>query len=149
MSLAQLLGDQQTRLGSLNQLLEEEMELLTAGDIDGRRLERIAANKQALLGELERVEMLRRKVQGRLGYANDLQGASDAARDAGCLGAWNAMQALTERTARLNALAGQLLSLRLSHNQRMLDFIHDVAEKTLYDPRGKAGNQPGRLNASA
>ncbi|MDI5987321.1 flagellar protein FlgN [Halomonas sp. M4R5S39] len=149
MSLARLLNDQRERLATLVVLLEEELEALTVGQIDGNRLARIAAEKQALLAELERREQLRRQVQRRLGYRDGHQGAREAASDADCLAGWDATLDATERADRLNGLAGQLLAMRLSHNQRMLDFIHAVSEKTLYDPRGRPGRQPGRLNASA
>lgn len=149
MSLARLLGEQQERLASLKALLEDELEALTHGEIDGGRLERIAVDKQTLLGELERFEGLRRQVQAKLGYPAGLEGDRQAARDAGCLETWQSLHLLTERTARLNDLAGGLLAMRMEHNQRMLAFIHDVSEKTLYDPRGRAGSQSGRLNASA
>ncbi|PXX96474.1 flagella synthesis protein FlgN [Halomonas sp. LBP4] len=149
MSLARLLNDQQGRLAALVTLLEEELEALTAGQIDGSRLERIATEKQALLAELEGMEQLRRQVQRRLGYRDGHEGARAAARDADCLAGWEATLGATERADRLNRLAGQLLGMRLAHNQRMLDFIHEVSEKTLYDPRGRTGRQPGRLNASA
>lgn len=149
MSLARLLNDQQGRLAALIVLLEEELEALTAGQIDGSQLERIAAEKRVLLAELERMEQLRRQVQRRLGYRDGHEGARKAAGDADCLAGWEATLEATERANRLNGLAGQLLTIRLAHNQRMLDFIHEVSEKTLYDPRGRTGRQPGRLNASA
>lgn len=149
MSLARLLSDQQARLASLSTLLERECEQLTTGRIDGEALQRLADEKQALLEELERMESLRRRVQERLGYAPGLAGAAAAAEAAGCRDAWAACLARVERTARLNALAGQLLQMRMTHNQQMLDFIREIAEKTLYGPSGKTHRQPGRLNASA
>ena len=149
MSLVKLLNGQKVRLSELNRLLEQELEALTVGHVDGEHLGRIAAQKQALLTELERMETLRRQVQERLGYSADSAGSRASARDADCLDAWDACLEATERTARLNDLAGHLLGMRLQHNQQMLDFIHEVSEKTLYDPSGRTGRQPGRLNTSA
>jgi flagella synthesis protein FlgN len=149
MSLGKLLDDQHRRLDILKARLEEELESLTRGQVNGDRLLAIARDKQALLEELEAMERRRRRAQQKLGYREGIQGARQAALDAGCLEAWESMRALTERTARLNDLAGQLVSMRMEHNQHMLDFIHSVSEKTLYDPRGRAGSQSGRLNASA
>lgn len=149
MSLARLLDDQQERLARLKVLLEEELQALTHGEIDGRRFERIAGDKQALLGELEHFERRRRLVQAKLGYPAGLEGDRRAAQDADCLETWQSLHLLAERTARLNDLAGGLLAMRMEHNQRMLAFIHDVSEKTLYDPRGRTGSQSGRLSASA
>ncbi|MFW6346669.1 MAG: flagella synthesis protein FlgN, partial [Halomonas sp.] len=129
--------------------LEQELDALAAAQVDGTLLGQIASRKRSLLAELEHRESLRRQVQARLGYAPDADGSRASAADAGCLDAWEACLSATRETARLNALAGQLLGMRLAHNQQMLDIIHRVAEKTLYGPSGRSGPQPGRLNASA
>ena len=149
MSLARLLADQRGRLARLTQFLEQELELLTASQVDGEALAQLARRKQELLAEMERMETLRRQVQARLGYAEGPAGARTAAEEAGCLEEWEACLAATERTARLNDLAGELLQMRASHNQKMLDFIHQIADKTLYEPSGRTGRQPARLNTSA
>ena len=149
MTLANLLGMQYDYLGALVTLLEQEHQALAVGNIDGELLQRIAADKQALLDQLERSEEQRRQAQSDLGYPHGDAGAQDAARDAGCLDDWTAVRGASERAARLNELAGAMLTTRLQHNQRMLDMIHAVAEKTLYDTRGRTGPQPGRIDASA
>ncbi|WP_445001141.1 flagella synthesis protein FlgN [Halomonas mongoliensis] len=149
MSLTRLLSDQQGRLDKLERLLEQELQLLTSSQVDGDALARIAQQKQSLLDELERMETLRRQVQSRLGYAEGTEGARAAADEAGCLAEWDACLNTTERTARLNALVGELLEMRASHNQEMLAFLHQIAEKTLYDPNGRASRQPGRISTSA
>ena len=149
MSLARLLSDQRGRLNTLTQLLEHELEQLTASQVDGDALAQLARRKQELLAEMERMETLRRQVQARLGYAEGPAGARTAAEEAGCLEEWDACLAATERTARLNDLAGELLQMRASHNQKMLDFIHQIADKTLYEPSGRTSRQPARLNTSA
>lgn len=149
MSLARLLSDQHGRLGKLKALLEQELQLLTSSRIDGDTLARIAQQKQSLLDELERMETLRRQVQMRLGYAEGLEGARAAAEEADCLAVWSACLSATERTARLNSLVGELLEMRASHNQNMLAFIQQIAEKTLYNPSGRAGRQPGSISTSA
>lgn len=149
MSLARLLADQRSRLAGLTRLLEEELQQLTLGQIDGDALSRLAESKRALLQELEHRERLRRQVQSRLGYPEGMAGAAEAAAEAGCQDEWEAYLEAAERTARLNNLAGELIRMRTSHNQQMLDYLHQVAEKTLYDPTGRAGRQPGQLSTSA
>lgn len=149
MSLDRLLADQRSRLAGLTRLLEEELEQLTLGQIDGDALSRLAERKRDLLQELERREILRRRVQSQLGYPEGMAGAAEAAAEAGCQDEWEAYLEAAERTARLNALAGELIRMRSAHNQRMLDYLHRVAEKTLYDPTGRAGRQPGTLSTSA
>ena len=149
MSLARLLTDQRHRLTGLTQLLEEELQQLTQGQVDGEVLSRLAERKRTLLEELERRETLRRQVQSRLGYPEGMAGAAEAATEAGCQDEWEAYLAAAERTAHLNDLAGELIRMRTSHNQEMLDYLHQVAEKTLYDPSGRSGRQPGKLSTSA
>ncbi|HAA45461.1 MAG: hypothetical protein XD36_0600 [Halomonas sp. 54_146] len=149
MSLANLLTDQQHRLDALMSLLSSEQNLLTQGDVDGDALAKVALEKQALLVELERIETMRRDVQKRLGYAEGAKGARTAANDAGCQAAWESLLEKSERAARMNELAGQMLSVRMKHNQAMLDYIRQIAEKTLYKPDGRNSAQPGRINASA
>lgn len=149
MSLSRLLDSQLQRLDELIELLTHEQEELTKGSIDGDTLANIAHKKQALLGDLERVEVLRRGVQAKLGYSNGASGARQAANDADCLPVWESLQEKGERVARMNALTGQMLSVRMKHNQEMLDYIRQIAEKTLYKPDGRNSAQPGRINASA
>lgn len=149
MSLASLLTDQQQRVDALITLLSNEQNLLTQGDIDGDALAEVAHQKQHLLTELERIESLRRNVQKRLGYESGALGAKAAAQDAGCTVAWQHLLEKSERAARMNALTGKMLSLRMQHNQQMLDYIRQIAEKTLYTPTGRNSAQPGKINASA
>lgn len=149
MSLARLLNDQQQRLDALTSLLSNEQSLLTQGDVDGEALAQVAAEKQALLEELERIEGVRRGVQKRLGYPDGAEGAREAARDVDCLVAWESLLEKSERAARMNDLTGQMLAVRMTHNQSMLDYIRQIAEKTLYKPDGRNSAQSGRINASA
>lgn len=149
MSLANLLTNQQQRLDELVSLLSSEQNLLTQGDVDGDALAQVAIKKQALLEELERIESVRRNVQKRLGYADGSTGARAAAHDAGCQIAWEGLLEKSERAARMNELTGQMLSVRMKHNQAMLDYIRQIAEKTMYKPDGRNSAQPGRINASA
>lgn len=149
MALSRLLSDQLQRLDELVVMLFDEQALLTQGDIDGDALTAIALKKQALLAELERIETLRRSVQTKLGYPDGALGAKQAANDADCLATWESLLEKSERVSRMNELTGQMLSLRMKHNQQMLDYIRQIAEKTLYKPNGRNNAQPGRINASA
>ncbi|TVP45446.1 MAG: flagellar protein FlgN [Halomonas sp.] len=149
MSLARLLTDQQQRLDALTSLLSSEQQLLTQGDVDGDALAQVAVEKQALLEEIERIESVRRGVQKRLGYPDGADGAREAAQNAECYSAWASLLEKSERAARMNELTGQMLSVRMKHNQAMLDYIRQIAEKTLYKPDGRNSAQSGRINASA
>lgn len=149
MGLSRLLTDQITRLDQLISLMENERLILTQGDIDGNRLVELADEKQALLEKLDETEALRRSVQQRLGYDDSANGARQAALDAGCRKDWQALLEKSERVAHLNELSGEMLSLRMNHNQKMLNYIRQAAEKTLYKPDGRNKARPGRVNVSA
>lgn len=149
MGLARLLDDQKRRMDQLCDLMNQEQSQLTQGQVDGKALSSLAERKQHLLGELERIEKLRRDVQQRLGYPAGGTGARRAAEDASCQAQWDALLERSERVARVNELTGQMLALRMTHNQQMLDYIRDVAEKTLYSANGRNLARPGRLNTSA
>ncbi|WP_111414126.1 flagella synthesis protein FlgN [Billgrantia lactosivorans] len=148
MSLAKLLQEQQQRLSGVIELLLREREMLAGAEIDGDALGEIAGHKQALLAKLEASETLRQGVQQRLGYASDAAGARQAAADAGCEPAWNQTLELTREAQRLNTLNGKLVELRMEQNTRLLAFIHQAAEKTVYRPSGRVAAQSGRINAS-
>lgn len=149
MSLPRLLESQQQRLIKLNALLEDEQQALVAGTIDGARLEQIATGKAALFAAVEATESGRARVQERLGYPAGREGARQAAADAGCLEYWQATLEEAARTARLNDRNGRLISLRMTHNQQMLDFIHHITEKFVYASDGRTISGQRRLSTSA
>ncbi|QFT86658.1 FlgN protein [Halomonas sp. THAF12] len=149
MSLQRLLGGQAERLAGLGRLLEEEQSLLVAGEIDGRRLNALADEKTALQQALEETEETRARVQRQLGYAEGIEGARQAAADAGCLDGWQTMLDHARQIARLNERNGRLLALRMRHNQQMLDYIHRLADPDTYSADGRTGLQPRRLDARA
>ncbi|WP_116474244.1 flagella synthesis protein FlgN [Zobellella maritima] len=149
MSLDQHLSLQVERLAQLTELLLEERHALGQGEIDGERLSRLAADKQALLIQLEKFETQRYQTQLKLGYGQDMAGAERAAQEAGCLQLWHALLEATRRTARLNSLNGTLISQRLQHNQRMLNFLHEATGQPLYGPDGQPRKSGGKLSSSA
>ncbi|MDI5922824.1 flagellar export chaperone FlgN [Halomonas sp. LR5S13] len=149
MSLRRLLEEQQSRLGTLIQLLENEQEQLLRGSIDGPQLENIAQEKSRLLAILEETESTRARIQLKLGYTTGGEGARQAAEDAGCLYQWQATLEMTAHTARLNDRNGRLVSLRMTHNRQMLDYIHSIADKSVYAPDGRTTSGQRRLSTSA
>ncbi|KAA0014457.1 flagellar protein FlgN [Billgrantia pellis] len=148
MSLLKLLREQQQRLHDLTQLLQQERNLLASADMGGQALTDLATHKQELLAKLEATEAMRQRVQRRLGYAEGTVGARQAAMEAGCLEAWDSTLELTREARRLNTLNGELVGLRMAQNSRLLDFIHQAAEKTVYRASGRVAAQSGRFNAS-
>lgn len=138
MSLVKHLARQSATVAHFIRLLETEIQLLTQGKVDGQRLNELAADKQALLGEIEQLETQRQYAQSRLGYGSGHQGAARAAADAGCLATWQHLLEQASRAQQLNRLSGETIRNRLEHNQRMLNFLHEAAGKSLYGPDGQA-----------
>jgi|AntRauMinimDraft_4_1070384.scaffolds.fasta_scaffold00004_42 flagella synthesis protein FlgN len=149
MSLHRLLEEQQSRLETLTRHLNHEQEQLLNGTIDGARLEEIAQEKARLLQRLEETETSRARVQRKLGYSDDASGAHRAAEEAGCLEQWQATLDMAADVARLNERNGRLIGLRMTHNQQMLNYIHHIAEKSVYAPDGRTTTGQRRLNTSA
>ncbi|TKD38214.1 flagella synthesis protein FlgN [Azotobacter chroococcum] len=98
----------------------------------------LAAAKQALLGELEHLESQRSNAQIKLGYGAGRRGAEQAAREAGCLPAWQQLLELASHAQLLNRLNGDAIRTRLGHNQRILNFLHEAAGHSLYGPDGRS-----------
>lgn len=138
MSLAKHLARQSATVSQFVALLEIEAQLLGEGRVDGERLGALAADKQALLATVEQLETQRRQAQQRLGYGDDQAGAERAAADAGCSAAWRQLLAQARRARDLNALNGEHIRKRLEHNQRLLNFLHEIAGKGLYGPDGQS-----------
>ncbi|MCM2319500.1 MAG: flagellar protein FlgN [Pseudomonas sp.] len=138
MSLDKHLARQSATVAQFIQLLEGEALLLAAGTVDGPRLSELAARKQAVLDEIERMESQRQYAQSRLGYGDDHQGAERAATDAGCLATWQQLLEQASRAQQLNRLNGESIRNRLEYNQRMLNFLHEAAGQGLYGSDGQA-----------
>lgn len=149
MSLADHLGRQRQRLEQLLELLNQERQALSQGQVDGERLAQLAEDKQAHFAELERFETQRREAQRRLGYGDHAQGAERAAEDADCLALWQALQDKAGRAAHLNRLNGVLIHQRLAHNQRMLGFLRERVGNSLYGPDGQSLRRGTSLSSRA
>ncbi|MBF8222245.1 flagella synthesis protein FlgN [Halomonas sp. 328] len=149
MGLATHLARQQRRLDALLETLREETSALARARVDGDELARLAETKQRLFQELDTLERQRRQAQARLGYAEGREGARQAAFDADCLDAWQALMALAERVRELNATNGELILERMRQNQQMLDFLREAAGTPLYGPDGQARQRDSRVSSRA
>lgn len=147
MSLRDYLTGQQARLQQLERTLLEERQQLLARDIDGRELERLAKVKSELLAELERQEGLRRRVQQHEAWAPGPEGAREAAARAGCEPLWTSVMQLGEQVARNNNRNGELIALRTSQNQKLLNALHDARGHHLYGPDGQSTPRGSQLDS--
>lgn len=138
MSLAKHLSQQCAQVERFLELLECERQALNENSVDGRLLQALASKKQQLLDDIQRMDSQRQHAQRRLGYAPGPQGAARAAADAGCPEHWQKLLDLSTRVSLLNRLNGETIRLRMSHNQRILNFLHEASERGLYGPDGQA-----------
>lgn len=138
MSLAKHLEHQRNVLQQFAHMLNQERQLLTEAEVKGQDLADLAAAKQTTLAQLERMEQQRSAAQSKLGYSDGLSGAEQAAMDAGCLPIWQHILDLAEQVKVLNQFNGDTIMRRMSHNQRLLNFLHEAAGHSLYGPDGQA-----------
>jgi flagella synthesis protein FlgN len=149
MNLAKDLRDQHGRLEDLIGLLGRERELLGEGRIDGAALAAVAAEKQQALVALADFEARRRTARERPGRDAEMAGDEQAARAEGCLESWQRMRECARQAAQLNRFNGQLIRIRLTSNQRLLNDLHALAGKDMYGPDGQARGGDNRLASQA
>lgn len=142
MSLSKHLARQKSVLEAFNEVLEQELRLFGAPEIDGEAITDLAKHKQSLAEELANLEGARVRGQQKLGYPKGLEGASQAARDGQCAHVWQDIITLTHRAKHLNEQVGGLLKIRMEPTEQMLDFLQRVAGGTLYGPDGKSKQGP-------
>ncbi|HET7223266.1 MAG TPA: flagellar protein FlgN [Rhodanobacteraceae bacterium] len=149
MSLVTHLRDQHGCLDELIGLLGRERDLLGEGRIDGEALGAVATEKQQILAALADFETRRREVHARLGYSQDVAGDERAAREQDCLALWRQMRGRARQAAQLNHFNGQLINIRLTSNQRLLNDLRMLAGKDLYGPDGQARGGDSRIASQA
>ena len=143
------LQNQSCQLDSLLDLLHEERRLLAAGQVDGTRLAQVAEAKREHLAALDTLEQQRRREVHRRGYSDDSRGDESAADAIGRLVQWRSVRARAARVAELNRGNGQLIGIRMEHNQRLLNTLRDAAGSNLYGPDGQAHGRTNRVNSRA
>ena len=149
MSLAAHLRDQHDRLDRLIGLLDRERDLLGEGTVDGEALGTLAAEKQRVLEALADGEDRRRTAHAGRGDSADMAGDERAAREQGCLESWQQVRGRAWRAAQLNHFNGQLINIRLTNNQRLLNDLRALAGKDLYGPDGQARGGDNRIASQA
>ncbi|HET7267212.1 MAG TPA: flagellar protein FlgN [Oleiagrimonas sp.] len=149
MSLAVHLREQLNRLEQLQTLLRHERQLLAAGDIDGKALNAVAELKQQLLAAIDRFETHRRQVRDQLGYGSDHAGDEAAASASGCRQLWRDILERTSECARLNAVNGKLVNLRMVDIQRLLNDLNAMVSRNMYGPDGQPRGNDHRVCSRA
>lgn len=135
-------------LGRLLALLEDERALLGAGRVDGAALGRLAAEKQAALDAVANAE--RQRHAWRKAHAPHAEGGDEAlAQTHGCLPLWCQLRGHARMAAQRNRFNGELIAMRMTSNQRLLNDLRALAGKHLYGPDGQARGSETRLCSEA
>lgn len=120
-------------------LLQTEQLLLQSADTDD--LTRLAGEKSALTERLVGLGSARNERLARAGFGVDREGLQGWAGSAGAVGAslQQRLVALAAAAADVNRLNGQLIAMRINHNQAALAALtQDSGRNTLYSCDGQA-----------
>lgn len=143
------LQDQQVRIEHLIGLLGRERELLGQGTIDGEALGALAIEKQHVLADLADSESRHRDAHAWPDCGTGVADDAHATRGQDCHAQWQQLRDRASEAARLNDFNGQLINLRLTSNQRLLNDLRTLAGADLYGPDGQARAAENRLASKA
>jgi flagellar biosynthesis/type III secretory pathway chaperone len=143
-ALAERLHAECEHLGRLLGLLDDERALLGTGRIDGEALGALATAKQATLDAIADAE-----AQHRAAAPDADPDIETAARAQGCLPLWRELRTRARAAAGRNRFNGELIALRMTSNQRLLNDLRALAGRHLYGPDGQAHGSETRLSSEA
>lgn len=138
MTAPTLIGEQQACLEQTLRALEVERECLKSGQVDGSSLAETADRKQSWLSRLEQLETQRREAQLAAGYGEGRHGAQRFAESLDAGSQWAQIVLLAQQVQQINRLNGFIISQRLEHNQRAIDFLNQAIGGSVYGPNGQS-----------
>lgn len=142
--LPRLIADEGLILRSFVELLQQEEQLLTKGNID--ELAPLIEEKGRLASLLGQLAEQRNKILATTGYSPDragiqtwlAQSSSPAQALQETKSHWEDILSLAAQARSLNETNGQLIGNRLQHNQQTLNALLTASNKaTLYGPDGQ------------
>ncbi|KTS33371.1 flagellar export chaperone FlgN [Pantoea dispersa] len=134
-NLLTTLDKMQDVLSSLNVVMDEEQQQLSAGRINGNLLQRITEDKSALLTTLNYLDEMRRKTELSLGTKAPYRGHSDIARR------WHSIQQHTQRLRDANQHNGMLLQHQMTFTEQALLVLKPHQTQSFYGPDGRGLGQ--------
>lgn len=143
--LASQLQAERAALHTFVTLLESEQNALTTGQTD--QLLPLAERKTLAVQELNQLADGRRKMLAAQGVASDEGAGVEAwlqAHAAGSVAIWRDIRVLAARAGETNRQNGQLIQIRLRHNQQALSVLRNAANSAsgLYGPDGQPQLRP-------
>ncbi|EFG1983324.1 flagella biosynthesis chaperone FlgN [Escherichia marmotae] len=122
--LAEILDQMSAVLNDLKMVMEQELQHLSMGQINGSQLQRITEQKSSLLATLDYLEQLRRQIP-------DAANSNDIAQ------CWQEITVKTQQLRQLNQHNGWLLEGQIERNQQALEILKPHQEPTLYGANGQ------------
>ncbi|MBB2299651.1 flagella biosynthesis chaperone FlgN [Escherichia sp. 93.1447] len=122
--LAEILDQMSAVLNDLKMVMEQELQHLSMGQINGSQLQRITEQKSSLLATLDYLEQLRRQIP-------DAANSNDIAQ---CR---QEITVKTQQLRQLNQHNGWLLEEQIERNQQALEMLKPHQEPTLYGANGQ------------
>ena len=122
--LAEILDQMSAVLNDLKMVMEQELQHLSMGQINGSQLQRITEQKSSLLATLDYLEQLRRQIP-------------DAAKSNDIAQCWQEITVKTQQLRQLNHHNGWLLEGQIERNQQALEMLKPHQEPTLYGANGQ------------
>lgn len=126
---------QAERIERLLTLLDDERVQLARGQVDGEELGQLTTQKQALLDAVAAFEHDHQDALKRI----ERMAPADSDDD-DCQALRHHIRTRAQEAARRNRLNGQLIQIRMTSNQRLLNDLQTLAGKDLYGPDGRASS---------
>lgn len=121
-------------------LLESEQNSLLAGETE--QLLALAESKTRTANRLHELGSSRRQFQAAHSFSDNMENwlKSHASKE---LPVWSEIRKLADRAQQLNHTNGEMIRVKLRHNQQALNVLHNAAQNaSLYGPDGQP-NLPG------
>ncbi|EFC1528115.1 flagella biosynthesis chaperone FlgN [Escherichia ruysiae] len=122
--LAEILDQMSAVLNELKMVMDQELQHLSMGQINGSQLQWITEQKSSLLATLDYLEQLRRQTL-------DTANSDDIAQR------WREITVKTQKLRQLNQHNGWLLEGQIERNQQALEMLKPHQEPTLYGANGQ------------
>lgn len=122
--LAEILDQMSAVLNELKMVMDQELQHLSMGQINGSQLQWITEQKSSLLAMLDYLEQLRRQTL-------DTANSDDIAQR------WREITVKTQKLRQLNQHNGWLLEGQIERNQQALEMLKPHQEPTLYGANGQ------------
>ncbi len=122
--------------GVFLEILQKEQEALIEGKIE--RLEALTSDKTQMVGQLAELAERRNQSLASRGLGSDSKGMEAWLADAKPASSWRDLLQLAQAAQQLNQTNGEMIAVRLRHNQQALAALQGAAgAASLYGPKGQ------------